>query len=136
MIYLSGAPVAWKSRAQTTVALSSCEAEYMAAADGVKEICWLANLLKELQFGLKLPILLYTDNQGSICLAKNAGSQHQRTKHIDIRHHFIRDKIQAGLVKLDYIPTDQMPADALTKNLNRAKFIAITKLFMDDPDLN
>ena len=132
MFNMSGAPVAWKSRAQTTVALSSCEAEYMAAADCVKELMWLKNLMGDLKLGLQLPITQYSDNQGAIALAEKPGSQHQRTKHIDVRHHFIREKVEAGTVELKYMPTAKMPADALTKNLPPHTFKRVTALFMND----
>ena len=68
---------------------------------------------------------------GATYLAKNAGSQHQRTKHIDIRHHFLRELITEGIAELLHHPTDQMPADALTKDLGKVKFAAITKMFMN-----
>ncbi len=132
LFYLSGAPVLWKARVQTTVALSTCEAEYMASADAVKSLLWLKSMLVDLDFGLVLPIVQYSDNEGAICLTEKPGSQHQRTKHIDIRHHFIREQVQKGVAKLMYIPTAKMPADALTKNLGPLKFKSITSLFMNN----
>ena len=97
-------PISWQSKRQPTVALSSTEAEYMALTQAAKEALWLQGLLSE--FGIKKtrPTTILEDNQGCIALAKNPTS-HARTKHIDIRHHFIRETLEAGQIKLDYCPT-------------------------------
>lgn len=118
---MANGPVSWSSKRQKTVALSSCEAEYMALTEATKEAVWMHGLLKEL--GLKgfETVTIRMDNQGAIALAKNP-EFHARTKHIDICHHFIREVESRGLIHLDYIPTSDMTADRLTKPLPTLKF--------------
>jgi hypothetical protein len=118
---LFGGATSWKSSRQSIVAMSSTEAEYIACSEAAKEALWLQRLLGEIQ---RTPIrkaqTLFADNQGAIKLSKNP-QQHKRTKHIDIKYHFIRDCCQKGLVELVYLPTGQMVADILTKSLPREK---------------
>ncbi|POM74328.1 Integrase catalytic core protein [Phytophthora palmivora] len=109
MLMMCGAPVVWRSKFQKTVALSSTEAEYMALSDCIKEVDIGAE-----QHG---PTVIYEDNQGAMALAKNVGYQ-ARTKHIDIRYHFIRGKIASGEVKLTYEESKSQLADFLTKGLS------------------
>jgi hypothetical protein len=105
------------------VALSSTEAEYMAASMASCEAIWLRKLLAGL-FDQELdPTVIYCDNQSCIKLSENPVF-HDRSKHIEIRYHFIRDRVQKGAVKLQYIPTDQQVADILTKPLAKGKFEA------------
>jgi hypothetical protein len=121
---LSGGAISWKSRRQPTVALSSTEAEYMAAADACKEALWLRRLLNEVQTGSGInsdfnkPQTIHIDNNSALDLAKNP-KHHDRTKHIDIRYHFIREVIENGQVALQYIPTRENVADIFTKPLPR-----------------
>ena len=116
---LSGSAISWESRKQCTVALSSTEAEYMALSDGTKKAIYLKNLMKELGFKAR-KIEVYTDNIGTIKISENPVF-HRRTKHIDIRHHFIRYAIQDGLIALKHVPTEDMGADVLTKPLSKVK---------------
>jgi len=114
--------VSWKSKKQASVALSSTEAEYMAAADAMKEILWIDDLLTELTFRNKHDsAILHQDNQGAIFLQKN-NSNKQRTKHIDVRYHFIRQAIQERRAETRYCPTETMIADVLTKALPPPSF--------------
>lgn len=115
---LHDSPIAWSSKRQATVATSTTEAEYIALAEGCQEATWLRSLLREMNYSQRGPTTLYCDNQGSIQLAKNPGT-HQRTKHIDIRHHLIREKIESGEIKVTYIETNRQEADILTKSLPR-----------------
>jgi hypothetical protein len=107
------------------VALSSTEAEYMALTQPTKEVIWLRFLLSEIldrQYK-KLPsITIFADNQGCIALAHNP-KYHARTKHINIQHHFVREKVEGGEVSLEYTPTGVIVADCLTKTLPREKFV-------------
>jgi len=107
------------------MALSSTEAEYMALTQATKAAIWLHFLLSEIldrQYK-KLPsITIFADNQGCIALAHNHEYQ-DRTKHIDIQHHFIREQVEGGDVSLEYTPTGLMVADCLTKALPREKFV-------------
>jgi len=108
--------VSWKSKKQASVALSTTEAEYMAASDAVKEIIWTQDLLFELNMIEKKLTVLYQDNQGAIFLEKN-NSNTQRTKHIDVRYHFIRQAIHDGRIEIQYCPTEAMIADIFSPNL-------------------
>ena len=115
-----GGPISWKSKRQATVALSTVEAEYMGLSMCLQECLWLLNLSEEI--GLKFKSLtVFQDNQGSIKLAKNPVS-HQRTKRIDIRHHFVREKVAQGIIDLEYCPGNELIADILTKPLPRPQF--------------
>ena len=120
---LAGAPISWSSRRQSTVALSSTEAEYIAAAEATKEAVWIARFLEELKIScdVYLPVQLFCDNQGAIGLSKNP-EDHRRTKHIDIRHHYIREKQEDGTITIHFLPTAEMIADGLTKPLPPVKF--------------
>ena len=116
VITRSGGAILWNSRLQRSVAQSTTEAEYVAIAEVVKDIAWLHTMLQELQIDHEVPIKVFSDNQGAIKLVHNPVF-HRRTKHIDIRHHYIRDEQENGLIQLDYIRTDEQPADMMTKSL-------------------
>ena len=118
---LGGTVVTWKSKKQQTVALSSTEAEYMALSDAVKEVLWLKQFLAGIGLKSMSTPMIYEDNEGCKHLAEHP-FEHPRTKHIDIRHHFLRDHIANEELKLVSISTDNMMADMLTKNLHRVKF--------------
>ena len=114
------APVSWKSTLQSTVALSTTEAEYMAITEAVKEAIWLHGLLDDLGVGQK-HVTVFCDSQSAIHLAKNQ-VYHARTKHIDVRYHFVREIIEEGVVLVQKIKTDDNPADMLTKVVTTIKF--------------
>ena len=126
---LYGGAVSWSSKRQQSIALSSCEAEYMAQTQAAKEAIWLTRLLSELDIGLglpKAPILIKADNQGAIALAKDPRF-HSRTKHIDIQWHFVRDQVESGAVEFEWVRTNDMAADGLTKSLSKDKFAAFVR---------
>ena len=126
----SGPPVAWKSRKQQTVALSTCEAEYMALASAVQESKFLSKLLKSI-LGYKFSdsVTLFCDNQSALALAKNP-IQHQRSKHIDVKYHFIRGEVQKGFVNLVYVPSEKNLADVFTKAMTNVKLKNFSDLLM------
>jgi hypothetical protein len=115
---LAGAAVAWQSKKQPTIALSSTEAEYMALLLALKQLIWMQRFLWELGREAKNITVIYEDNQGAIALGHNP-QFHARTKHIDIQYHFIREYIEKGQLTLEYCATEEMLADALTKGLTR-----------------
>ena len=117
---LAKGPVSWKSTLQATVALSTTEAEYMAITEAVKEAIWLHGLLEELGVGQK-HLMVHSDSQSAIHLAKNQVF-HARTKHIDVRYHFVREILEEEEILLQKIRTEDNPADMLTKVVTRAKF--------------
>ncbi|XP_031283676.1 secreted RxLR effector protein 161-like [Pistacia vera] len=100
----------WKSKKQNTIARSSVEAEYRSMAGTVAELIWVTGLLKEIDVEAKISALLYCDNKAALQIAANP-MFHDRTKHIEIDCHFIREKIQSGLILTKYIPTREQLAD-------------------------
>lgn len=117
---MSNGPVSWDSRKQRTVAMSTTEAEYMALSNAAKEIIHLQRFLKELGATDVETMTLYSDNFSAQKLAVNPVF-HARTKHIDVRHHFVREIIESGKLKLKHLASTDMPADILTKALTKFK---------------
>jgi hypothetical protein len=117
---VDGGVISWSSKKQELVTLSTTEAEYVAATHAAKEAIWIRRLIGELFEPIDKPTTLFSDSQSAIALAHD-GHYHARTKHIDIRYHFIRYIIEAGTIKLVYCPTNEMTADTLTKALPSTK---------------
>ena len=120
MLNDKGPLISWRCSKQRIIALSSCEAEYVALTAAIQEAKFLRQLLADIQGSRTCIVKLYADNQGAIALAKNP-VHHQRTKHIDIKYHFIRFAIEEGIVDLQYIPTGENIADQFTKPLSWVK---------------
>ena len=123
---LGGAAISWSSKRQNTIALSSCEAEYMAASEAAKEALWMRRLLNELGYAGPQQVIIQADNKSAIALAENP-MHHGRTKHIEIRYHFIREKVTEGHIKLSFVPTKDEAADGLTKPLTGEAFSKFIK---------
>jgi hypothetical protein len=116
--------VTWGSQKQRVVALSSCEAEYIASANAACQGIWLSRLLGGL-LGIPTPqVKLLVDNKSAIALSKNP-VHHDRSKHIDTRYHFIRDCVERGDVDIDHVSTADQLADILTKALGRVRFVEL-----------
>lgn len=111
--------VTWESRKQRTVALSSTEAEYMALSDTCKEALFIRQFISEI-LGTVPKITIYNDNQSAIKLCKTS-MFHSRTKHIDIRHHFIKEIVNKKVLEIKYLTTNVMLADILTKAVCKDK---------------
>jgi len=111
---LAGGAVSWMSQ-QRIVALSTTEAEYVVASDATKEAIWIRRLLKSVGINEKGPTEMRPDNQGSIKLIKNP-EFHKRTKHIDVRFHYIREIYENGQIDIKYVPSSKQLADILTKH--------------------
>jgi hypothetical protein len=124
--FLCSAPVSWLSKGQATVALSSTEAEYMAVSEAVREVSWLRQLLSDLKCVQHEPTVIWEDNLQTILLASDP-LHHARNKHIDVRHHYVRDKVTDGQVVLRHCPTGEMVADMFTKPLPRVVFTGLLK---------
>jgi hypothetical protein len=116
---MNGGAISWSSKRQQTVAASTTEAEYMAAAHTVKEALWLRKLLYDFKLDAGT-ILIRADNQSAIKLLKNPISS-VRSKHIDVIYHFARERVARKEVAFQYVRTEHMIADALTKALPEAK---------------
>lgn len=123
-----GAPISWYSKLQKTTALSSCEAEYMALKEAIKDQHYINNVSEEIPYIMGDICLkrLYTDSQSALELAKNPG-HHFRTKHIDIQYHYVRENIQNKYSQLAYINTANQLADCLTKTIPPANWPKIIK---------
>lgn len=125
--YVYGCPVSWSSKKQTTVATSSSEAEYVALSLATSEGLWLKGILEDMDvMTTDEPFLLYEDNAGCIAMAKSAETK--RSKHIDIKHHFIRDHVLKGDLKIQHISTKDQVADVFTKALDKRSFDSIRNL--------
>lgn len=118
--YLNGCLITWGSQKQKTVALSSCEAEFMAATVAAMQALWLRSLLSELTSTQKKVVTMYVDNNSAIALMKNPVF-HGRSKHIDTKYHFIRECIERGQIEVKRVSTDLQKADLLTKPLAAGK---------------
>ncbi|GMF57644.1 unnamed protein product [Phytophthora fragariaefolia] len=117
ILMMCGAPVMWRSTFQKTVALSSTEAEYMALSECAKECIWMRRLLMDIGAEQVGATVIYEDNQGAMALAKNVGYQ-DRTKPINIRYHFICEKVVSKEVKLEYIESKNQLTDFMTTGLS------------------
>ena len=115
-----GTAISWMACLQKVVALSSTETEYMALTEAIKEALWLLGLIKELKIG-QTQVSVYCDNQGDVQLSRNQVF-HKRTKHIDVKLHFIRDIVAKGDVTVKKVFTKENPAVMITKPLPSNKF--------------
>ena len=120
-MYLGDNLVSWSSKRQPTVSQSSAKAEYRAVANGVAEACWLRQLLQELHSPLTTSTLVYCDNVSAVYLSTNP-VQHQRTKHVEIDLHFVRERVAIGDVRVLHVPTTSQFADIFTKGLPTSVF--------------
>src|SRR6266436_917544 len=117
----AGGPISWRSKLQTSVSQSSTEAEYVASTEAAKEAIWLRRLMNDLKQDISHPTPLFIDNRGAQLLAKNPVN-HSNTKHIDVRHHFIRECVANGSIVLRSIASADNIADVCTKPLGKVKF--------------
>lgn len=124
-ILMSSGSVSWCSKRQATVALSSTEAEYMALSSAVCDVIWTQQLAKELDKNFIANTLIRCDNVSTINLAKSDAFR-PRTKHIDIRYHYLREKVESKVIDLEYVPTTENVADMLTKAITKQKHIFCT----------
>ncbi|GJX07799.1 ribonuclease H-like domain-containing protein, partial [Tanacetum coccineum] len=120
-VFLGNNLLSWSSKRQPTLSRSSAEAEYRGVANAVAETCWIRNLLRELHSPLSSATLVYCDNVSAVYLSCTP-VQHQRTKHIEIDIHFVRDLVAAGQVRVLHVPSRYRFADIFTKGLSSALF--------------
>ena len=122
VIFVCGVPIAWKSKGQRSVTLSSTEAEYVALSELCCEILFIKQVLEFMGKKISYPIQVNVDNAGAVFMANNQSTS-QRTKHIDTRFHFVREYVEDGTVKVQFVKTDENLADPFTKNLGENLFV-------------
>jgi hypothetical protein len=116
VVMFGGAAVAWISKRQPTVALSSAEAEYVTACLAAQEIQWIRQLLSEISLPYKNePTVVYSDSQSAMHMASNPTSG--KAKHMDIKYHFTKEAVERGVVSFKYVHTSEQAADGMTKGL-------------------
>ena len=124
VILVSGVPISWKSKGQATVTLSSTEAEYVALCDVVREVKFIAQILRSLNIQFKKPTNVFVDNKGAIFLTENRNSG-EKTKHIDVKYHYICKQIDEGLIKVKNFKSQDNLANLFTKNLRGEAILVI-----------
>jgi len=124
---LAGGAVSWASKKQPVVTLSTTEAEYIVAASCACQYIWLMKLLKKLGHKGKDGSIMYCDNSSTIQLSKHSVF-HGKSKHIDVKFHFLRDLVNEGTVKLKYCNTHNQIADIMTKPLKKEQFIKLREM--------
>ncbi|XP_055633002.1 uncharacterized protein LOC129773420 [Toxorhynchites rutilus septentrionalis] len=127
IFFFGNGPIAWVSRRQTCVSLSSMEAEYIALSEACQELLWLRRLMADFGEDLSKATTIFEDNQSCLSFVK-AERTSKRSKHIDTRHHFVKDMAERGEIKLVYFPTEKMLADAFTKPLAATKFRQLAEM--------
>ncbi|KAK4340799.1 hypothetical protein RND71_039300 [Anisodus tanguticus] len=123
--YLGNNLVSWYTRKQNCVSLSTAESEYVAAGSCCSQLIWLRHMLDDYDFSSNI-LVLYCDNLSAINISKNL-VQHSRTKHIDIRHHFLRDLVEKQLAQIEHVDTLHQLADIFTKALDHERFSSLKK---------
>ena len=131
----NGTPVSWKAKLQSSVALSTAEAEYVSLCTAAQEAVFLRALLKDLKLPVPEPTTINEDNQSCIALTNNMISN-ARTKHIDIRYHYTREKVASGEICIKYCPTKNMLADIFTKPLNAPRHKELCSILLKSSKSN
>lgn len=127
VFFLSNAAISWSSRKQPVVTLSTTEAEYIAAVSSACQGIWLRRLLQAVKLEQEGPTIIYCDNSSTIKLSKNP-VLHGRSKHIDVRFHFLRDLTKDGVIQLEHCKSEEQISDILTKPLKLDAFVKLRKL--------
>ena len=124
--------MSWRSKKQSVVSKSTAEVEYRAMSQGLSEMLWVRNLLRELKILRQGSLKVWCDNMSAINIANNP-VQHERTKHVEIDRFFIKEKIDAGIISLAYVRSGQQVVDCLTKGLGTKECnLACDKMGMID----
>ena len=121
LVFLNGVLIDWRSKSQKATSLSSSEAEFYALAEASKEVPFIAQILLFLDIHIELPVQVWVDNVGAIFMAENQTSS-TRTRHMDCRWWFVSDLKRQGLIKIDFVKTEENVADMGTKNVNKETY--------------
>lgn len=141
VVYLGPNPVTWCSKKQTVVSRSSAKAEYRSLANCVSELLWIKQLLNEVKMPMTKVPIIWCDNSSTVSVSENP-THHTKMKHVEIDHHFVREKILAGCLQVNFVPSTEQIADVLTKpitpkqfsNFRRALRVLTTKEFCNSKD--
>jgi Reverse transcriptase (RNA-dependent DNA polymerase)/gag-polypeptide of LTR copia-type/GAG-pre-integrase domain/Integrase core domain len=129
LVLIGDCVVSWLSKKQSVVALSTAESEYLSISTTVQEVMWIRQLLQEIGYPQQAPTTIYSDNRAAIENSRNDVG-HSRMKHIDIRHHFIREAVKENRIDIRWIDTNHQLADVLTKSVTKIKFKYMTNRIM------
>ena len=135
VLYLMGVPVSWRSKGMKSVTLSSAEADYVALSEAAKEVKYVHQLLMSMDVEVKLPIVVRVNNIGAIFMSNNVAVL-QRTKHVDIRYHFVHEFVLDGFLKVVFVKTEDNDADIFTKNLNGELYAHHAKKMVMKKEMN
>lgn len=130
IVLLHGCAISWLSKKQATVALSTAEAEYMAMSVALQETKWLMQLLEELGVNVARPVSMFSDNQAAISISSASAVPHVRTKHIDLRHHYVRESVRSGEIQIRWVAGSEQLADVFTKGLSKQQYKKLTDRIM------
>jgi hypothetical protein len=128
ILYLMNVTVCWRSKSQKGVTLSSTEGEYVAISEAVKEVKFIYYLLCDISIGVELPIIVKTDNVGAMFMEKNS----VRTRHIDTQYHFVRENIDDGIIKIEFIKSVENQSDIFTKNVAQEIYERHVEKFLEE----
>nr|GFA76573.1 zinc finger, CCHC-type [Tanacetum cinerariifolium] len=124
IFYYGDSPISWSTQKQATLALSSCESEFIAATSAATQALWLKRLLSRLTHTEEEKITIMVDNKSAIALMKNP-IFHERSKHIDTKYHFIRECVERDDIQVEFVSGEHQKADILTKALPKIKFLVM-----------
>jgi hypothetical protein len=131
ILYLMNVPVCLWSKSQKGVTLSSTKAEYVAMSEAVKEVKFIYYLLFGIGIEVELPIIVKTDNVGAMFIAQNSSSG-VRTRHVDTCYHFVRDYLDDGIIKIEFIKSVENQSDIFTKNVTQEIYERHVKKFLEE----
>jgi hypothetical protein len=135
IIYLLNVPICWRSKSQKGVTLLSTGAEYVAISEAIKELKFIYYLLNDLHFKVNLPIVVKTDSIGASFMSENASTGFC-TWHVDTRYHFVREFIEDGFIKIEFVCSVENDSDLLTKKVNQELHAKHKKKFLEDSEVH
>jgi hypothetical protein len=121
IVYLQNVPICWRSKALRGVTVSSSEAEFVTMSEAVKEIRFVYFILKDIGIEVELPIVVKGDNVGALFMSENS-STGVRSRHVDTRYHFIRENVEDGIVKVEFVNSSENDSNIFTKNVNQEMY--------------